>query len=68
MDFLTFSARDGFFENTEVRITLSLVFLVLAILIKIFFDPNIAKVKIIETLGIYIIALFKLLPILIDIT
>jgi ABC-type multidrug transport system fused ATPase/permease subunit len=40
------------------------VFLVLAILIKIFFDPNIAKVKIIETLGIYIIALFKLLPIL----
>jgi ABC-type multidrug transport system fused ATPase/permease subunit len=40
------------------------VFLVLAILLKIFLDSSIAKVKLIETLGIYIIALFKLLPIL----
>lgn len=38
------------------------VFLILTILTKVSFDPNVSKVKSMETLGIYIVALFKLLP------
>lgn len=50
-------------EIIKYAIELIGVFLVLAIVLNGLFDPKIAKKEIIETLGIYIIALIKLLPI-----